>query len=361
MRRILIDNITFGYNKRNLLFENLSIDFEDKSDSGYVYALMGPSGCGKTTLIKLILSIEKSLKGKIETNPIVPVISYIPQEPILFEHLSPLQNATFFDNLKNYHKIYDFNRFKYLAELLGLEKILKNATSINELSGGEKQRLAILRALSIQPDVLLFDEPLTGLEAESKNDILILIRDLVKKYKILVIYITHHFTEAQIIADEIIYINRNSNTIVSSVYKSITKEFIDLPPTLDAAISINFPDYNILPVIINNKGHISLAEDTEEASNYKSNTKYLFFNPSDVQLVKNNGFQIENIETSSLFVFFKLKGTKSIIKSKLYNFNDLNTIVINGKGLIYNLDRTLNYETIIRHNKIINYEHENSI
>lgn len=353
MNRIILENITFGYSKESMLFENLNIDFFDEFNCGYVYALMGSSGSGKTTILKLVLRLLETKKGSIVTKPSKnPVISYIPQEPVLFEHLTPLQNATFFKSLHTYQKIFDKDRFVFLAELMGMNEILKSAKDIGEMSGGEKQRLAILRALSIKPDILLFDEPLTGLDAESKSNILILLRNIVKQYKLLVIYVTHHFTEAQLIADEIVYISRNYNN--NSVYKKSINDFFNYPPVLESAISIAFPDYTVLPITIKENNIIELVRNHNKSSSNEQ-VLFLFITSENITFSEDKGFPVDSIIESSQFAFINLandSSTVKVIKNKAINSSGY--IEISGEGLIYNSKKVFQRYVQIRNNQIIN-------
>ncbi|NVO03004.1 MAG: ABC transporter ATP-binding protein, partial [Bacteroidetes bacterium] len=90
MKKLLLDNLTFGYSKNEILFDKVSIDLSNEANKGLVIALMGESGSGKTTLLKLLLGIEKPLLGAINLDPKDSVLSYVPQEPVLFDHLSPM-------------------------------------------------------------------------------------------------------------------------------------------------------------------------------------------------------------------------------------------------------------------------------
>ena len=206
-------NVTFGYNKKSLVLSNISFVAKnsDTSQLGHVTAIMGNSGAGKSTILNLLLGIFTNFEGEIITNPKEPVISFVPQTPELFEHLTPIQNANFFENISNYKSKYNTKLFDELVITLDLAEVLK-AKSVNELSGGQKQRLMLLRALSIKPNFLLLDEPCTGLDAEGKMQFLYKLRQLVKEYDLFVIYITHHQDEAKIIADDIIYLTKDPLT-----------------------------------------------------------------------------------------------------------------------------------------------------
>jgi ABC-type multidrug transport system ATPase subunit len=347
MKRIRIDNIKFGYSKKSILFHNFSVDFLDEKGTGYIYALMGPSGCGKTTLIKLILDLEKPYQGIISSNPSLPVISYIPQEPILFDHLTPEQNAAFFKNLKNYSNRFDDETFDSMSSLLGLKAILNNVKNIRDLSGGERQRLSILRALSIRPDILFFDEPLTGLDAENKNEILIAIRELSIRFKLLVIYITHHFTEAQIISDEIAYMTKNANGIVENIFIKKTSDFINFPPVLEAAVSLNFPSFNVIKCVID-KGFILHEETSSSLEKY-----YIFFGDNCVSFNRENGYKFHLIVNSNQYSIIKLDGFSNLVKSSLKPNNDDLFILLNGSAMIFDMNKKLKYVVRIVDNKII--------
>ena len=215
MKSLSFNNISFGYNHDTPIFKDLNLEI--KAKQGHVVALMGASGSGKSTLLKLILENEKPQTGSIKFDMSNPVIAYLPQEPVLFEHLTPMQNARYFQRSSYYKKHFNENLFWELITSLNIQDVLEKSKSVLELSGGQRQRLSLLRALSIQPDLLLLDEPTNGLDATVKLQFLNKLREVVLKYGLMVIYVTHHKLETELIADEVIYISSNSK---STVYRN---------------------------------------------------------------------------------------------------------------------------------------------
>ena len=259
MKSLEFKNCSFGYNKNKFVFEDISLEIKSDDTTGYVSAIMGASGCGKTTLLKLILEVEKPFSGQIIKEPTQPVISYVPQDAMLFEHLTPLQNARYFEMINNYKPRFCNKLFDQVSTILELDCILNKSKSIYELSGGERQRLSLLRALSIQPDMLLLDEPLTGLDADVKKEFLIKLREITLQYKLLVLYVTHNNMEPQLIADEIVYmIEDEKQNVIKNISQNDIIEFIRRPPSLEAAKVFKYPDLNILYCTLDNENNIQL-------------------------------------------------------------------------------------------------------
>jgi ABC-type Mn2+/Zn2+ transport system ATPase subunit len=248
MKKISFENITFGYQPKQPLVEDLSFTFQNPTeDKGYVIALMGASGAGKSTILKLMLGTERPQKGTITTSPENPIIAYLPQEPVLFEHLSPLANARYFATTAFYKKRFDESIFADLVQSLQMQEVLAKSKSVLELSGGQRQRLSLLRALSIKPDFLLLDEPTTGLDAEVKLQFLHKLRELVMCYNLLVVYVTHHKLETELIVDEIAYIAKNADTNrINKIFTDSVSNFIKSPPLLEAVKVFNYPKPNLI-------------------------------------------------------------------------------------------------------------------
>lgn len=148
---ILISNISKTYGNTKV-FENFSVSFK----KGKTYAVMGESGIGKTTLLRLIAGLEKVDEGQIELDSKIR-FSYVFQENRLCEHLTAAQNIMF-TNPKL--KIKDIE-----AELLKVGFVSDDLLKpVKSFSGGMKRRVALLRALLYESNVILMDEPLTGLD-----------------------------------------------------------------------------------------------------------------------------------------------------------------------------------------------------
>lgn len=264
MKKLEIKNLLFSYKKAGLLFDNVSSTYNCPDEGGLIVSLMGSSGSGKTTLLKLILGMLKPNSGSIDIYPENAVVSYVPQEDILFDHLSPKENAEYFKFATSHRKRFDQQRLNEVSQSLNMAEVLNSNKRIDQLSGGEKQRLALLRALSINPDVLLLDEPCTGLDSEVKQAFLFKLRELASRYNLFVIYITHHIDEAKLVSDQISYLVSNKNDeIVNRIHNSSVTEFLNNPPTVKAAQMVNFPSGVFLKADILN-GEIILKNNGDK-------------------------------------------------------------------------------------------------
>lgn len=241
--------MSFGYDNQSFIFENISTELRAQDDKGHVIALMGASGSGKSTLLKLLLDVITPQAGEIKFEPVNSTFSYLPQEPVLFEHMSPMDNARYFSFASKMQNKFDEALFLRLVDALEMQEVLQDRDNVNLLSGGQKQRLSLLRALSIKPDFLLLDEPCTGLDADVKFSLLNKLKELIKELGILAVYVTHHVDEAKFISDEVAFIVKDQiNKKNIDIKVSDTRQFLSRPPTIDAARMIGFPNVNILGV-----------------------------------------------------------------------------------------------------------------
>jgi len=182
-----IDNLSFGYNNKLLLK-----DFSLNVNRGELVAVVGKSGVGKSTLLELIAGNLKPLKGSIE----VKKISWIFQDPYSSFHPS----FTILNQILEVAK--DKNYKQYLKQLSLSEEVINSLP--HELSGGQLQRCSILRALLMQPDLLLCDEPTSALDNIVQLDTMKLLVSLLSKMGI--ILITHDLDLAKWSADKIVKI-----------------------------------------------------------------------------------------------------------------------------------------------------------
>ena len=180
------------------VFKNMNFVLEDNE----IIAIIGPSGCGKSTLLRMISGLETIEKGKVETANIEKnSIGYIFQKPVLYPHLNVEGNIA----LGISEKLSRRQR-KVLIETelrtVGLEGFL--ARKIDSLSGGEAQRITVVRALLNKPNLLLLDEPFSALDIPTRRKIAKDTRLILKSKSIPAIHVTHDPEEAQIIADRVL-------------------------------------------------------------------------------------------------------------------------------------------------------------
>lgn len=184
---ITIDRLTLSYGSQQVL-KDCSLQVE----AGSRVALMGPSGCGKTSLINVIAGLLTPDSGKVSVNG---KVSYVFQEPALFPWLTAVDNinAVLSDGPET------LPRAEQLLEAVGLSDCRDKYP--HQLSGGQKQRIAICRALAYGGDILLLDEPLKGLDADTRDQVSALLQQEWTGKTLLLV--THDPSEAKSLCDRV--------------------------------------------------------------------------------------------------------------------------------------------------------------
>ena len=214
---------------------SFSLDATFTSPAKGVTALFGPSGCGKTTLLRCIAGLERasgSLKVNGETWQDATTfmathkrpIGYVFQEASLFPHLSVRDNLEY--GLRRIAQRDRKVKLEQVLEWLGLQRLIERNDPA-KLSGGERQRVAIGRALLTSPRLLLMDEPLSALDATSKQDILPYLERLHGELEIPVIYVSHALDEVARLADHLVLLDQG--TVIASGGIQDTLARLDLP------------------------------------------------------------------------------------------------------------------------------------
>ncbi|MHC5224687.1 molybdenum ABC transporter ATP-binding protein [Ignatzschineria sp. LJL83] len=195
-------------------FQDYTFNAQLEIPSQGVISIFGPSGAGKTTLLNFISGKLSPKKGLITINDktildtsqkiALPIhqrgIGYVFQDPTLFPHYSVEKNLLYGAKEKNPPLFND------IIKLLGIEPLLKKR--IAYLSGGEKQRIAIGRALLSSPYILLMDEPLSALDQNRKEEILSYLEAIPEQFNIPILYVTHNIQEAKRLSQEFIAVNK---------------------------------------------------------------------------------------------------------------------------------------------------------
>lgn len=211
----IIDKLSFSYDDFKL---SASLIIE----AGEFHSILGPSGSGKTSLLRIIAGFQPPEAGRIVLNGReitgIPTskrnIGMVFQDYALFPHLNVFNNIAY--GLKTRKQ--DANRIKArVHELLDLVKLsgFENR-SINELSGGEKQRIALARAIAPEPELLLFDEPLSALDVKLRKQLRRDIKRIQRELGFTAIYVTHDQEEAMSISDKISVMNNGAVTQTGS-------------------------------------------------------------------------------------------------------------------------------------------------
>jgi molybdate/tungstate transport system ATP-binding protein len=265
--------------------QDINLSIQD----GEFFMLLGPTGAGKTLILEAIAGIVPITSGRIlvkgkEITRLPPEhrgTSIVYQDYALFPHLSVLNNITY--GLR-YHKT-DPNaskkRVMQLMEQLGLQSLAQR--SIRNLSGGEKQRIALARALAVNPSVLLLDEPLSALDPNFREDIREMLKKLHQEVETTFLMVTHDFAETMFLGQRMAVLNYGKIDQIGPV-----REVFKKPATPFVAKFMG----------IKNVFHASFKDKTARVHNLElrlqsspvENKRYVAIRPEDIMITKNGAF-----------------------------------------------------------------------
>ena len=202
---------------------------------GEFVTLLGPSGCGKTTTLRMIAGFESPDEGEIylgdeainELTPNKRDTAMVFQSYALFPHMNIFDNVAYGLKLRHVPKAEIRTKVFDMLKLVGLEGMENRFT--NQLSGGQQQRVALARALIVEPGVLLFDEPLSNLDAKLRVYMRTEIRRIQQQFGITAVYVTPDQSEAMSISDQIIIMNKGVIAQMGTpqeIYYSPASEFV---------------------------------------------------------------------------------------------------------------------------------------
>ena len=210
--------------KEVLRFDNVSMHYHTKQGEtvalqkvnfsvreGEFVAIIGPSGCGKTTLLSLAAGLLSPTKGKVATNGYS--FGYMLQKDELFPWRTIEKNIFLPLEIKRTDTPEKRNRALALAEKYGLGQFLKSYPS--SLSGGMRQRAALIRTLSVNPDILLLDEPFSALDYQTRLSVCDDVYKIIREERKTALLITHDISEAISVADRIFVLSRRPAHIVA--------------------------------------------------------------------------------------------------------------------------------------------------
>ena len=212
-------SIMTGVKAGGVTFEGVSKRYGDVAavdnvsftiEPGTLVTLLGPSGCGKTTTLRMAAGLETASSGRIRidgedvTNRAASErnVSLVFQSYALFPHMSVLDNVCYGPISAKVDKARARELARHKLNMLGLAGLEQRLPS--ELSGGQQQRVAVARSLVLEPAVLLFDEPLSNLDAKLRRRVRQEIRELQQSLQLTVVYVTHDQSEALAVSDKII-------------------------------------------------------------------------------------------------------------------------------------------------------------
>ncbi|WGE31956.1 ferric ABC transporter ATP-binding protein [Actinobacillus genomosp. 2] len=206
---LVLKNITKSFGKATVI-DNLDLVIK----RGTMVTLLGPSGCGKTTVLRLVAGLENPTSGQIFIDGEDVTKSSIQNRDIcivfqsyaLFPHMSIGDNVGYGLRMQGVSNEERKQRVKEALELVDLAGF--EDRFVDQISGGQQQRVALARALVLKPKVLLFDEPLSNLDANLRRSMREKIRELQQRLGITSLYVTHDQTEAFAVSDEVIVMNK---------------------------------------------------------------------------------------------------------------------------------------------------------
>lgn len=202
---IRISHVSKSFGKLKVLDD---LNFEIKK--GERILIFGPTGIGKTTILKMIAGILKADGGSVEVKG---TVGYVFQEPRLLPWKTAVENI----NLV----LSDRKKAMEWLEKVGLKGFENHYP--NSLSGGMKQKVALARALAIEPQILLLDEPLSGLDFKARDEILSLLDKILSANRSTVVYVTHNMKEVSNFTDKVLILPYSKKQFNLSVKKSLTR------------------------------------------------------------------------------------------------------------------------------------------
>lgn len=249
MSAVQLVNLSKSFGQTNII-NNINLTVEN----GEFVVLVGPSGCGKSTLLRMISGLEIPtggqiiINGKDQTNvePQHRDIAMVFQSYALYPHMNVFENMAFSLRIQKLADDEINKRIKEISELLKIDHLLQRKPK--ELSGGQRQRVSLGRALVRRAPVILFDEPLSNLDAHLRSQMRLEIKKIHQHFKSTIIYVTHDQTEAMTMGDRIVVLNKGNIEQVDTPEK-----IYNYPQNTFVANFIGTPEMNIFEGRIENK------------------------------------------------------------------------------------------------------------
>ena len=311
--------------------DNVSLDIPH----GKLITLLGPSGCGKTTILRMIAGLEVPNSGKIflggtditRLPPNERKITMVFQSYALFPHMNVYRNISYGLKVLHWSREKIKKAVKEALEMVGLEGLEQRGPS--ELSGGQQQRVAVARALVLKPRVLLFDEPLSNLDAKLRKRMRGEIRNLQKDLGITAVYVTHDQSEALAISDQIVVMD---NAVISQI--GGPKELYTRPANAFVADFIGAANIVEAQVIDTDQGkaRVRLGPVVLNVDAVKTPEKgakaQLMIRPEDILI--NSGDQ-EGLKATVLFAMYQGSTNDYIVDTE---FGELGIVDYQTKGTV---------------------------
>lgn len=306
-----IEQAYAGYGEQSVV-KGVTLDIQQ----GELVCLLGPSGCGKSSLLRVIagfhsltsgnirLGAKQLDDGKVQLAPEQRNIGMVFQDIALFPHLTVSENIEF--GLFEWSSQMAKARSEQLLTMIGLKGM--DSRYPHELSGGQQQRVALARALAPKPDLLLLDEPFSGLDAALRDELIPEIAGLLKQEQITTLMVSHDQAEAFAFADRVALMNQGELEQISSpeaIYyepkSRFVAEFIGKGTFIQAQYVNSYQVQSLF----------GLSRATTEISE-TPNTKEIFIRPDDIEIVEQSDVAAQ-VETK------RFRGGQSLLTVRLEN------------------------------------------
>ena len=225
-----IENVNLFYREKQAL-KNINLDLYKNQ----VTAFIGPSGCGKSTILSILAGVENKSSGEIISDF---SYGYMLQNDLLFDWLTIYENCVIALKIKKQFTPENVNYVNSLLEKYNLSEFKNSYPS--QLSGGMKQRAALIRTLAIKPDVLLLDEPFSQLDSQTRMDVSTDVYNIIKNEGKSVILVTHDIEEAICMSDRILLLSKAPSRIIKEYKIDIDKSLTPIEKRLDSMMNYYF-------------------------------------------------------------------------------------------------------------------------
>lgn len=273
--------------KKTAVLKNIDLTIEDRE----FFVLLGPSGCGKSTLLNIIAGLERPTGGELHfggrlvssadkkdfVQPKERNVAMVFQNYALYPHLTVFENIAFPLRIARTASEEIKKSVEKSAEILRISKHLHSKPA--ELSGGERQRVAIARAIVRRPEVLLFDEPLSNLDAQLRTATRVELKKLQRELGITTVYVTHDQVEAMTLGDRVAVLK---DGIVQQLDTAIG--LYERPANKFVAQFIGFPPINLFEAENKNGTFTVCGADFAAPAHAPSGPVWAGIRPSDVEL-----------------------------------------------------------------------------
>ena len=338
----------FGDTQEKVIAVNkLSLDIEP----GEFVTLLGPSGCGKTTALRIIAGFETPTSGKVlldgvDLSSLTPdkrPMGMVFQSYALFPHMTVFDNVAYGLRVKKMSGASIKEAVSEVLNSMSLSHLANRAP--NQLSGGQQQRVALARAMVVRPKLLLFDEPLSNLDAKLRAQMRTEIRSIQRKLGITSIFVTHDQDEAMSLSDRIVVMR---NAVVEQV--GTPEEIYRRPASVFVADFIgrsNFLKVESAVAVGDKKAQIVVGGKNMQVASYSEN----LLSEKSVLLVRPESIQVSMSSNSGS----QINIGEGVVENLVFYGNHVEYTLESNEGKIIAVVTDPIYEEIVPVGKIANY------